>query len=1274
MITFLKKIRNFFSSGFTWVHLKNITNSRVSVNIVKRLEIIARPKFILSDNWFNEQLKITYDEEIRNKYIPDLHQTSEFERIELSDILEFSNWKAIFLNQIRICSDYLDLFFQEYRDFYQILETEDLKITDSKYPSLNQINALHSSIQDIISQLSGIQTLLELEGYKVLSYKSRLTPIEHPMLNSINFSRDNWVDFIDKEPADYYTLRSVFRTYDLIYYNLREVNLFIHRFDNASNHKIIVGNAGTGKTHISAHLINTLQRNGDKVIFFKAKQFSGDNIDLEYLILQALQIPHGYNLSEILQKINEQSQNHNIRCFFIFDALNETTKSSIGFSNIWSTHLQEFINQIKQYSHLYLICTLRTSYIDNIWPVRPTNIVDINGFQKPIDLKEACIKYFNYYKIKPLNFETADLSYFTIPLLLDLFCKFTNETREHEKEISLDINTYLQIFESYIKNLVVEVKKKLNLQKSKPIINGLAECSDKFLSNNEAIITLDEFSDAFDKNDVISQDESIARAILEGYLIYIKDFLGKTKEIVKHTQQEVGGYLLAKRISDNFSSITDLITSQDIVDKILGTDPAKFHQLRLDVLKFLVAIRPEIIIHLKGKDSLLLSWWYLYNGFDDVHQTTIPNFLVSSEHSKTIIESILNVSRNYWFNIENKHNFHFIAQLLEKLTVWEFDEYWTYYIYKENEFISSTIQENLELLRISKQSDSDYFTTVSKFVAFTNSTNIRNLRDYGSKYLIEWGKKFPLDLLSLTVYTSTIKDSYIYERLTSICYGVSLIFQNDEDFIHKYLPEFANQLYNLQFAANSSHSVYNYIVTDSIKHLVDLALSKSVFNLNADDKKRLDIYEFKTPYEWIPPDQTQIDLINSSHETSWPEPIGMDFGIYTIPRLVNIDERDTRELIAHVYKRIFEFGYKKSENLEILDERFRDFYYGHDVYGFEGKVDRLGKKYSWKGFFDYAGVLLKKGELDVFKSNEKEEPYYDRLSDVDIDICLPNLNYKLPIRIYHEDLLGKRDHDPEWYREVFIDSIAPLFEHSLKEDQYTMLHGFAEQRVNNEYKIRSFLMAETFLIEKNSKYEQLKQILPGQTFNWDSDLHSSKDHLSSAYFGELYWADNMPRSSLDEVLIPTGKMINIKRRIGREDIFVVNGSNIEDWGKLIEESRPEKLRFNSEPTLVEYLWESDSVFFKGYSEYYPSIKMGKYLNLKSDPSSGMILDSTLKECFQCIDLKEKYFQNSFNYIRSDLLKKYMQENNLALLYQVKQHSYDENFLHNRSMKFFIKDF
>src|SRR5690554_7414042 len=72
----------------------------------------------------------------------------------------------------------------------------------------------------------------------------------------------------------------------------------------------------------------------------------------------------------------------------------------------------------------------------------------------------------------------------------------------------------------------------------------------------------------------------------------------------------------------------------------------------------------------------------------------------------------------------------------------------------------------------------------------------------------------------------------------------------------------------------------------------------------------------------------------------------MDFGIYTIPRLVKRedDDYDRRNAISNIHKRIFELGYKELDLGGATEEKFKEFIWGHKIYGIDGKVDKLGKK------------------------------------------------------------------------------------------------------------------------------------------------------------------------------------------------------------------------------------------------------------------------------------------------------------------------------------------
>lgn len=1249
----------------------NIKN--IIIGFGNTINNIFRANLDINEQWFKKIMDKYYDEEIKSKNIPELHQDTKFEEIHLLDIIDFNKYLIEFFSILNDVGSESIYFKDSLNSLNSYLETEEINYKsdilekDLKFKDSPQI--LFNYLEDILKHREFLLNIFNNRDYTILEKLNDLKNFDLYGLSKIDYKTNYWNIFLDKEP-NHEIFHIYFRLYNTLIGQLQNFNAKLNNLKNNYNFKIIAGAAGTGKSHYLAYLVDKVIEKEDLVIFLKPKSFSGDNVNFEDRILELLEVPKGYIFSEVLEKLNNYSKNNNKRCFIFIDALNETTKSSIGFSSIWKIYLQNFINQIKNYPNLYFVCSLRTSYIEMIWDSNPNEIAEIKGFEDRKITKAACKKYFDYYKINPNNLDTADVSIFRIPLLLDLFCKLKNSARENEVELTIDIDSYLKIFQDYLRQLINEVKKKLDFAATKSIEDGFHKNSTLFYDINQDFLSINQFISTFDIDPNITNDKSIAKAVLEGYLIFVKEVFNND-EFVKHTYQEVGGFLIATKLSKDFPNIADLISSQDFIDKVIGTNQENHHQLRLDILKFLIALRPEIIEQLNDDDSLKLSWWFIFNKVDLNSIEHISENLIKSLINDKIFDVFLDVSSNNWFNSEIKLNFEYIGNILSDFELWDYDLKWTYFLYRKAEeldrFLDDCIQEldtNIVDVKIENEK------IIAKFISFILSTTVRELRDKATIYLIRFGKLFPLELLQLTIEASKYKDIYIYERLVNCCYGVMLIRQNDKDYLEFFLPRIALDLFELQFSENPKAPKYNYIVIDSIKHFLDFVIQNDLISFKEEQKLKISNYEFNPNFDWIPPTDVQQDLVDESHETSWPEPIGMDFGIYTIPRLVKRDDEDRRIAIANVYKRVFELGFNNLDLKNTSNELFKEFVWGHKLYSIEGKVDKLGKKYNWNAFFDYAGYLLLHKKLNVYDKYGNGANYYQRLSDIDIDISMPNKDYDENLKLYNENLLSKLEIDTKWYEEIKIDTIKYLFERNFEDNNFTMLYGFVEQRINEDYKVRSFLMIETVFIEKNQDFKKLKK--ESEILEWDLDIHISREHVYNAYFGELYWADTMPSVDFEDVFIPTGKSIKSKRKRTFKDLIRLGIIDRDNDSDEIEEITYNKIHFKSESTLMDYLWESNSEILKGFGEYFPSVKMGKSLKLKSDPQTGRILDDDLQEAYKCIHYEDdKFFKNTFNYMRRDLLKKYMEENNLALVYQVKQHSYDENYLHNRKLKFFV---
>ncbi|WP_417861397.1 hypothetical protein [Winogradskyella sediminis] len=1254
-----------FRIFFIWISIPIKIGLVVFFSILHYRKTTSNTIFRPSKKWFNQIYSKYYSADIKLKYVEGLHHTTSVEKKDLKFILDFDAHKQSIIEKVIDIRDQFESFEKGFKKVRWILNDGEKKIPDYKaYQTLP--NLLNNQLPRIKIALKKIDKRLIKKHYKSIKIK----------VDNLDFVEINWIDFKPRERQDFknwtqdeqVSFNEMIQAHNYLLSTIESLNYYINTLNQRSLY--ISGNAGVGKTHLAAHLTNELRLTGDYPIFLKAELFSGEEIRLDSILPKILDVPLHYNSSEVLKKLDHFGRKKNSRVFFIIDALNETTDNKIGFSKIWRIHLQNFASQLSEFSNLFLICTLRTSYVDRIWRTMPDNLITIKGYDSFRDREEACKLYFNYYKINVNNINTADLSHFRNPLLLDLYCKLINEPRKETANIDLNFEAYIEVFEDYIFKLKEEVRVKKNLAVNTSLNAGFNKSSTRFLNNNEAICTIEEFVSDFDVDLNVSEDESIAKAVLEGYLIFIKDFIKSEKlEIVKFTQQEIGGFVLAQKLKDEFPILDDLLKSDRFLKQLIGDKPEDQHQLRFDILKFLIASNPDIIRKVPKKEIIDLSWWYLYNANQVKIPAPVIEFIKTSPNIHKQIFQLVEASESFWLNDNHPYNFNFVLEIFQNLSQWEYDISWNQYIYYDAynfQFFISEYSKDIE-----NEEFNGRFLLKTKVVTTLLSSNSRELRDKATLALLNFGKIYPLELLNLTKEFEAFPDIYIYQRLIQSCYGVAMIKQNDQNFVKNYLPVYAKELFANQFDAKPKHPVYNYIVIDAIKHIVDLAIFLDVFTLPENEYNQLNKYQFAAPFEWVNPSVKQQEIVNKSSEMSPPDPLRMDFGIYTIPRLIIKDTIDKDLAIANVWKRILELGYLDID-FNSTNDIDKDFFWGEGIYRLKGKVDRLGKKYCWIAFFDYAGKLLLENQLDVwYKEDSSYEAHYERLGDVDIDISYPTKEYIIKERLFLEDLLKeKKESKRNWSKINKIDLCKTLFQKEFDKKEYTMLYGFIEQKEDESYDTRSFLMIETVLIDAN-QIEHLKS-LNDKVYRWEDDIHISPNYLYDVYFGELYWADTIPKMKRNNVYIPTGKFTKSKRLLSQRDILETKFKGMKA-GEEVPCDLPEKISAFSEPTLMDFIWETNSETFKQFSEYIPSVNIGKNLGLKADCATGRILDSNLNEAYKCFDYDDQsFFSNNLNYLRTDLLEQYMEDKGLSLVYQVKQHSYSPDSPHYRKLKYFIR--
>src|SRR3954465_6988211 len=139
-------------------YFKNISNSIITV--------INRESFEITNDWFQSLLKVSYNEEVTCKYVPELHETNNFERQHLNDILDFKGWKSGYINQIVRCETKIVNFRNNYRHFFQALDSEGTR-KSAKNALITSTILLEGKLNILEYELGSLKTAMNEDGYRI---------------------------------------------------------------------------------------------------------------------------------------------------------------------------------------------------------------------------------------------------------------------------------------------------------------------------------------------------------------------------------------------------------------------------------------------------------------------------------------------------------------------------------------------------------------------------------------------------------------------------------------------------------------------------------------------------------------------------------------------------------------------------------------------------------------------------------------------------------------------------------------------------------------------------------------------------------------------------------------------------------------------------------------------------------------------------------------------------------------------------------------------------
>jgi len=1228
--------------------------------------ILSRQKFEVDKEWFGKIHDKHYTADVQSKFDTDLFVDQGIGE----DIFEFiakpDNYYSHLQNELRILNDWVIDFLSTYQELKELLINEDILINENSRQYL-QLELLKSRAQQFLDQIEQYKEILESKKLDKIDGLGQFDNVDLEVARAFNLDQIDECEpddkFISRIPGENkeekYPIEIVFRRLSEIVNQIRSVNALLNNIKIKV--RFVHGNAGMGKSNLAAFLTTKLISEGLPVIFIKARSFSGDPDQFDKILLGQLEVPDNYRLSEVLDKLNNYGKENQKRITLIFDGLNETSYGNNGFSPIWRRSIDSFVEQLKSYPFLFLVSTLRTSYIERVWDNNeiPFKTKELLGFNNQGLLLDVVERYFNHYNIKFDSPDQADIFYFQTPLLLDLYCKMLNPDKIENFEPIFGLEGFVSVFDRYINGLSQKLQTDLGLVSVDVVNNGIERCSTEMLNEMGAFLPILSYYSNIEGGVVTKVDDTVAHSILEEYLIYLKESLNNV-DVVVHTQQEVGGYLLAKALLKQYNNnINQLIDGDFFQNHIIGNIEEQ-HQLANDIIKFLIVLSGEykLLIQNFGNVPSVKDYLWIKLQREESSQLNLElrTTLSAQLESKDDITKLLDSSKSRFFNPDSPLNFLFSKDEISKLKGFDIELTWTKFVYENAIIFSNFLKVDFHKLK-----GTDQLEIALEITIWLLESTSHNTRDEATKKLLEYGTTNPSFIFSKIEEYANKKRLYIYERLSGIAYGVCLRRQNDQEFVNKVLKGYAETVYNLQFSSDPVAPSYHYIVIDSFKHIIDLAIHLGVFELPEGESESFNQYKFLSTELWD--EVTEDDM--SKVKITWssgpdPDPLSGDFVTYTIPRLLDGTHVGHLEAVAYIYKRLLRAGYESKTYGDLPNGIDKDFYFGSSKYGMEGKIDRLGKKYSWNAYFEYAGHLLNIGELPVFyKGDTSFTRFYARLSDVQIEVSNP-LKKNQNIKLYSEKLLAEKSDSENWTSIEKFDSLKEVFKQQFDSKEFTLLYGYfvENEKSENSYNVRSFLLVEPCLVKKEDIEGKEVEIL-NRTMDWDHDLHL-ENSINNTYLGELYWADSIPDMKSNIGLIPsteTHKIDTTFKSSGLmlDRIFEKKLANKE------KELVPIQVSLNITPAIVEYSWESDSEVYPSIRGNIPSPNIGKYLNLKADPTNFQIIDENGERAFVSVEYEEdEILKQESDYIRTDLLKKYLDDKGLVLMYQIKQHTFDRN--------------
>ncbi len=895
---------------------------------------------------------------------------------------------------------------------------------------------------------------------------------------------------------------------------------------------LVVGDAGTGKSHLFAKQVEILNSENRVVSFYLGEQFhEGDSIENQIVGLSLF----SGSFHEYLGFLNEEAEIQGNRAVIIIDGINEGDNR-----RIWKRHLLRLTAIISEYESVDLVISCRRDFSKLCLPKK---IAEGNsgewtqllhrGFED--NLFEAVTQYFKGYNVETEHLPPV-IPEFKNPLFLKTVCEAYADSKLEVGELTLK-----GIMDRRVEVLCDKIEDAIDCSPSETQECLMLLANDMMNSSGLSITLAVAQRTCKSVFNVAEQSKSLFSQLRSnGLLVEFIDYQTNT-EMVRFPYERFSNYFVVEQ----------LLKEVKTADQFKEWWVEKFQESYNDwhwkrenrgVLSMLAILAPE-------RFNIELCDVVDCEEYDTLQLELLAESLVwrkslcpsSADWFDQVKDHDTDYISNLWLDAifrlcsipQHPFNGKFLHEHLLSMTLADRELEWTIRLshFEEDNFgARGSLGELLDWADYNRELLSEEQAELLSLVLLwiCSSTN-KALREEATSVAIRILKGKARVATRLVEHFSKCNDPYVTERVFAVVSAVATV---ECDSVA--LLKLAEAVYN--------HVFYSDVVSPNIllrhyaRSVIEIAFYRGILTdedmiQSARPPYKTDFPEILTEKEYKEYGDDYTSPYSTIMSSLKPDTKGGygDFGRYemqysiqkfsSILLGVEANKEDLKKLYSVVeasrwiFQRVLEFGW--------TPELFKD--YESRVFTADRsppKIERISKKYQWIGLYEFCGYLSDHYQM---ANDWSEYPTYDRpaqLSIIGTDPCLAYCqNHDSKIKAQKiQDQCSDPYSDKEavenrksWVDTPDLGSFTPLILGNTQGESILLSGNFYwneklpfAQEVKEKGSLKMWAHLRSYLVKKTDKQSLLKKLRSMHFYGNGISLNS----LDDINLGEYPWSDS----------------------------------------------------------------------------------------------------------------------------------------------------------------------